>query len=265
MHDFGVRVEFTFLLSGVLLFLGFLFYSALYPRRVMAESPAVSRVTAPPANYGYLAPIARPLEWTLRRLHRRFEWGWAIVICTALVNLVLLPFRVLAARNAKVMRRLQPELESINAHYRARGKTSRLQMDPEQSREISELYRRHETHPMSGCIPAIAPFAVLAAFYSVLMHVPELQGARWLWISDLSRPEQLPIRILPVLLIATQLLMSKITPNPAPDLSVNRLMMYMPLLFGVMFYGRPSALMLYWVTSNLLAIAQQWWLGRRYA
>jgi YidC/Oxa1 family membrane protein insertase len=181
------------------------------------------------------------------------------------VNLVLLPFRVLAARNAKVMRRLQPELESINARYRARSKTSRLQMDPEQSREISELYRRHETHPISGCIPAIAQFAVLAAFYSVLTHIPELQGARWFWISDLSRPEQLPIRILPVLMIATQLLLSKITPNPAADPKMNQMMTIMPLAFGLLFYGQPSALMLYWVTSNLLAIAQQWWLGRRYA
>jgi YidC/Oxa1 family membrane protein insertase len=264
MHDLGVRVELTFLLSGVLLLLGYLFYSALYPRKIMAESGVISRVATPPASYGYLAAIARPLEWTMRRLHRS-EWRWAIIISTALVNLLLFPFRVLAARNAKKMRMLQPEIEAINACYKARRRRSRFEVDPEQSQEISELYRQRKTHPMGGCIPAIAPFAVLAVFYSRLTRFPEIQGAPWLWISDLSRPEHLPVRIRPFLMIATQLMVGRITPNSAADPKMNRLTTYLPLVFGLMFYGQPSALLLYWVTSNLLVIAQQWGLGRRYA
>lgn len=140
-----------------------------------------------------------------------------------------------------------------------------MQMDPRQSREISELYKQHKTHPLSGCIPAIGPFAVLAALYRVLAQMPELHGAGWLWISDLSPPEQLPMRVLPLLLIATQWLLGKITPSPSMDPQMNRLMQWMPLLFGILFYSQPSTLMLYWVTSNLLAVAQQWWLARRYA
>jgi YidC/Oxa1 family membrane protein insertase len=197
--------------------------------------------------------------------HVTRSWGWAIVATTFLVNLVLLPFRILAARNAKIMRTLQPEVDAINARHKANGKGG-LNMDAEHSRELSELYRTHNTSPLAGCIPGLAPFAVLAAFYSVLTGIAELRGAHWLWIADLSRPEQLPVRILPLLVIAAQLLVGKITP-PAPgtDPRMARLMTAMTLVFGVMFYGQPSALMLYWLTSNLVALAQQWWLGKRYA
>ena len=268
MQDLGIRIASAVLLSGVLLFAAFFVYSVLYPRKVLAAAGGA----APSRGYGYLAPVARPLEWTLRQVetrvtHRtgRSSWGWAIVFTTGLVNLVLLPFRVLTARNAKAMRALQPHLESINARYRTQGASSRWQMDPEQSREISELYRRHKTHPLSGCVPALGPFVVLAAFYSVLTRMTELHGAGWLWIADLSRPEQLPVRLLPLLLIATQWVLGRLTPNPPADPQMNRVMQWSPLLFGVLFYGQPSALMLYWATGNVLAVATQWWLARRYA
>ena len=271
MSDVGIRVASFVLLSGVLLFVTFFLYSLLYPRKVVLAAGRDARATAS-ADYGYFAPVARPLEWTLRQVHQRVTyraarsgWGWAIVVTTFLVNLLLLPFRVLAARNAQIMRKLQPQLEAINRRYRAKGSASRAQTDPEQTREIRELYRQHQTHPLSGCIPAIGPFVVLAALYRVLAQMPELHGAGWLWISDLSRPEQLPIRVLPVLLVATQWLLGRTTPNPSTDPQMNRLMLWTPLVFGLLFYGQPSTLMLYWVTSNVLALAQQWWLARRYA
>ena len=269
MSDIGIRVTTFLLLSGALLFATFFFYSLLNPRKAAAAGP---QPQAASPNYGYLAPVARPIEWTLRQVHDRAthstgrsSWGWAIVATTVLINLILLPFRILAAKNARVMRILQPQIQAINARYRAKGGSSRLQVDPEQSREISELYRQHKTHPLSGCIPALGPFVLLAGLYRVLAQMPELHGAGWLWISDLSRPEQLAVRILPVILIATQWLLGKVTPNPSGDAQMNRVMQWTPLLFGILFYGQPSALMLYWATGNLLALAQQWWLARRYA
>jgi YidC/Oxa1 family membrane protein insertase len=270
MHDFAVRIVSTLLLSGVLLFVAFLLFSILYPRKAAASavSPAPS-ISSRPKDYGYLAPVARPLEWTLRLVEARAthragqsSWGWAIVLTTLLVNLVLLPFRLLAARNAKAMKAIQPQIDAINARYRRKG----LHMDPEQSREISEVYKQHRTSPLAGCIPALAPLAILVAFYSVLTGIAELRGAHWLWIADLSKPEQLPVRILPLLMIATQLLVAKITPSPAgADPRMSRLMTLMPLVFGIVLYQQPSALMLYWLTSNVLQLAQQWWLGKRYA
>ena len=274
MHDLGVRILSALLLSGVLLFVAFFLFSILYPRKAAAASLASAAPTASsrPKDYGYLAPVARPLEWTLRQLEARVtrrtgrsSWGWAIVLTTIVVNLVLLPFRILTARNAKAMKALQPQIDAINARYPRKG----LNMDPEHSREVSAIYKLHKLHqtsPLAGCIPALAPFAVLVAFYSVLTGIAELHGAHWLWIADLSKPEQLPVRILPLLMIATQLLVAKITPSPAgTDPRMARLMTLMPLVFGIVLYQQPSALMLYWLTSNLLQLAQQWWLGKRYA
>ena len=271
MHDLGVRIVSTLLLSGVLLFVAFFLFGILYPRKAAAASPTstASAVSSRPKDYGYLAPVARPLEWTLRQVEGRAtyragrsSWGWAIVLTTFVVNLVLLPFRILAARNARVVRALQPQIDAINARYKRKG----LKMDPEQSCEISEVYKQYQTSPLAGCIPALAPFAVLVSLYSVLTGIAELHGAHWLWIADLSKPEQLPVRILPLLMIATQLLVAKITPSPAgTDPRLARLLTLMPLVFGIVLYQQPSALMVYWLTSNLLQLAQQWWLGKRYA
>jgi YidC/Oxa1 family membrane protein insertase len=271
MHDFGVRIVSTLLLSGALLFVAFFLFSILYPRKAAASSPAspVPAVSNRPKDYGYLAPVARPLEWTLRQVEARAtyragrsSWGWAIVLTTFIVNLVLLPFRVLAARNAKAMQALQPQIDTVNARYKRKG----LNMDPEYSREISEVYKQHQTGPLAGCIPALVPLAVLVAFYSVLTGIAELHGAHWLWIADLSKPEQLPVRILPLLMITTQLLVAKVTPSPVGvDPRMARLMKLMPLVFGIVLYQQPSALMLYWLTSNLLQLTQRWWLGKRYA
>jgi YidC/Oxa1 family membrane protein insertase len=271
MHDLGARIVSTFLLSGALLFVAFFLFNILYPRKAAAASPASPSlvVSSRPKDYGYLAPVARPLEWTLRQVEARVtrragrsSWGWAIVLTTFIVNLILLPFRILAARNAKAMKDLQAQIDAINARYKRKG----LNLDPEHSREISEVYKQHQTSPLAGCVPALVSMAVLLAFYSVLTGIAELHGAHWLWISDLSKPEQLPVRILPLLMIATQLLMAKITPSPAgADPRMARFLKLMPLVFGIVLYRQSSALMLYWLTSNLLQLAQQWWLGKRHA
>jgi len=271
MPDLGVRIVSTFLLSGALVFVAFFLFSILYPRKAAGASPASPSlaVSSQPKHYGYLAPVARPLEWTLRHVEARVtrragrsSWGWAIVLTTFMVNLVLLPFRVLAARNAKAMKDLQPQIDAINARFKRKG----LNLDPEHSREISEVYRQHHTSPLAGCIPSLVFMVVLVAFYSVLTGIAELHGAYRLWISDLSKPEQLPVRILPLLMIATQLLMAHITPPPAgADPRMARFLKLMPLVFGIVLYQQSSALMLYWLTSNLLQLAQQWWLGKRYA
>jgi YidC/Oxa1 family membrane protein insertase len=269
MHELGVRIASTLLISGALLFVAFLLFSILYPRKASAASSVETAATNKAKDYGYLAPVAQPLEWILRQVEAkatrrsgRSSWGWAIVLTTSIVNLVLLPFRILAARNARAMKQVQPQIEAINARFKKNG----LNTDPEHSREISEVYKQNKISPLAGCIPALAPLAVLGAFYSVLTGIGELHGAHWLWISDLSKPEDLPVRVLPLLMIATQLLVAKITPSPAgTDPTMARMMSLMPIILGVMLYQQPGALMLYWLASNLLQLAQQWWLGRRYA
>jgi YidC/Oxa1 family membrane protein insertase len=103
---------------------------------------------------------------------------------------------------------------------------------------------------------------IMYAFYRVLNVTIEMRGAHWLWVADLSQPEQLPLHILPLVMIVTQFIMQKMTPNPTMDPQQARMMQFMPLMFGFFFYNISSGLVLYWLTSNLVGIAQQWVMNR---
>jgi len=115
---------------------------------------------------------------------------------------------------------------------------------------------------MGGCLPMLIQLPLLYAFYKVLNVSIELRGAHWLWVTDLSQPEQLAIRILPVIMIVTQFIMQGMTPNPGMDPSQAKMMRFMPLMFGFLFYNASSGLVLYWLTSNLVGIVQQWLINK---
>jgi YidC/Oxa1 family membrane protein insertase len=264
MHDTGVRIVSALVAGGVLLLVASYVLSLLLARRPAAAAAHLTPAGIEhPTDYAWLAPVARPIEWTLRQVEARVtrttgrsRWGWAIVLTTCALNLLLFPFRLLGTRNAQRLRALQPEIDAIRARRPAA---------PHEDEEIADVYRRHRINPLAGCLPSLLPYALLAAFYSVLTQLGDLHGAAWLWIADLSRPEQLPLRILPLASIATQLVLARATPLPAgADPRTRWTMALMPLAFGVLLYNRPAALMLYWTTSNLLQLFQQWWLARRF-
>jgi YidC/Oxa1 family membrane protein insertase len=121
-----------------------------------------------------------------------------------------------------------------------------------------DLYKKNGVNPMGGCLPMVIQLLLVWPFYQVCRVAVEMRGAHWLWVTDLSQPETIPIRILPILMIATQFLSTKMMPTPSADPSQQRMMMFMPLLFGFMFYSLPSGLVLYYVTSTVVSIAQQW-------
>ena len=93
----------------------------------------------------------------------------------------------------------------------------------------------------------------------------ELRGAEWLWVVDLSRPETLALRVLPIAMIASQFLMQKMTPATTADPAQQRMMMLMPAMMGFMFYGVSAGLVLYWLTGNLVGIAQQSFFNRMFS
>jgi YidC/Oxa1 family membrane protein insertase len=124
------------------------------------------------------------------------------------------------------------------------------------------LYQRNGVNPLGGCIPLVLQMPLLFAFYKVFTIAIEMRQASWLWVSDLSQAETLAIRVLPIAFIASQFVLSKMTPATGGDPAQQKVMQYMPLFMGVMFYGMSSGLMLYWVTGNLVAIAQQWFFNR---
>jgi YidC/Oxa1 family membrane protein insertase len=115
---------------------------------------------------------------------------------------------------------------------------------------------------MGGCLPMLVQLPFFIAFYNVLSIAIEMRGAHWLWVTDLSQPEHFTIRALPVLMVAAQFVMQKMTPTPGQDPTQAKMMLVMPLVFGYMFWSMPSGLVLYWLTSNLVGIAQQWFINQ---
>jgi YidC/Oxa1 family membrane protein insertase len=213
-------------------------------------------------DFGWFAIIAKPLFLVLHWMTERYihNYGWSIVILTVVINFLLLPLKMTSMKSMKKMQQLQPQVAAINERYK--GLSMRDPKKAQQNQEVMELYKKHGVNPMGGCMPMLLQIPFFIAFYKVLTVALELRGASWLWVTDLSRPEHLPIRILPVAMIVTQFALQKMTPTTTADPMQQRIMLLMPLMFGFMFYGVSSGLVLYWLTSNLVGIAQQWYFNR---
>lgn len=207
--------------------------------------------------------IAKPLFLALNYVNDRLvhNFGWSIVVVTVLINMVLLPLRLSSMKSAKKMQGLQPQIKAINEKYKGYGLRDPRQQQKNQ--EMMDLYKKYGVNPLGGCFPMLLQLPFFIAFYTVLTVTIELRGANWLWVSDLSRPEQLAIRILPIVMIVTQFISQKMTPpSPGADPAQQKMMMIMPLVLGFMFYYASSGLVLYWLTGNLVGIAQQWLTNR---
>lgn len=213
-------------------------------------------------DFGWFGFIAKPLFLAVNWVNNRFvnNYGWSIVVVTVIINFLLLPLKYTSLKSMKKMQALQPHIAAINAKYKGIG--IRDPRKAEQNQEIMELYKKHGVNPMGGCVPMLLQIPFFFAFYKVLTVAIEMRGATWLWVTDLSQPEHLPIRILPIAMIVSQFIMQKMTPTTTADPSQQRVMMLMPLVLGFMFYGVSSGLVLYWLTGNLVGIAQQWFFNR---
>ena len=209
--------------------------------------------------FGFLAkPLFLALNWANDKYIHNF--GWTIIAVTVLINFLLLPLKFTSMRSMQKMQALQPQIAAINDKYKNVGLK-----DPrkaEQNQEVMALYKKNGANPMGGCMPMVLQIPFFAAFYTVLSVAIELRGAKWLWVGDLSQPETLAIRILPVTMVATQFIMQKMTPATSVDPSQQKMMMFMPLIFGFMFYYSSAGLVLYWLTGNLVGILQQWFFNR---
>jgi YidC/Oxa1 family membrane protein insertase len=181
-------------------------------------------------------------------------------VVTIGINMVLFPLRFSSMRSSKKMQALQPQIAAINAKYK--DMPMRDPRKQEQQAEMMALYKQHGVNPVGGCIPMVIQLPFLIAYYTVLGVAIEMRGASWLWVHDLSQAETLAIRVLPVLLVITQFLQQKMTPSPGMDPAQQKMMMFMPLVLGYMFYYQSAGLVLYWLTGGLVGIAQQWLLNR---
>ncbi len=208
-------------------------------------------------DFGWFSFLAKPLFLVLKWVHNTWipNYGWAIVVVTVAINILLFPLKMSSLKSMKKMQALQPQVQAINEKYK--GLSIRDPRKAEQNQELMELYKKHGVNPMGGCMPMLLQIPFFFAFYKVLTVAIELRGAGWLWVTDLSQPEHLPIRILPVTMVVSQFIMQKMTPTTVGNPAQQRTMMLMPLMMGFFFYGVSSGLVLYWLTSNVVGVAQQ--------
>lgn len=208
-------------------------------------------------DWGFFGIIAKPLFLWLNWVHDHWtnNYGWAIILVTLIINLALFPFRLTSLKSARKMQKLQPQIQAINAKYK--NISIRDPKKAEQNQEIMALYKKEGVNPLGGCLPMLVQLPFFYAFYRVLSIAIELRHAPWLWVPDLSSAETLPIHLLPIILIATQFFSQKLTPAAGVDPNQQRMMLFMPLMFGFMFYYASAGLVLYWLTGNVVGIAQQ--------
>jgi YidC/Oxa1 family membrane protein insertase len=213
-------------------------------------------------DWGFFGVIAKPLfyvlNWTADHVSR--SYGWAIVLVTLVINMLLFPLKISSMKSSKKMQSLQPQIKAINDKYK--GISMKDPRKSEQNQEVMELYKKNGVNPVGGCLPMVLQIPFLYAFYKVLGVAIELRGAHFLWVTDLSQPETLAIHVLPIILVITQFAMQKMTPSPGMDPTQQKMMMFMPLMFGYMFYFASAGLVLYWLTGNVVGIAQQWLLNK---
>ena len=213
-------------------------------------------------DFGWFAILAKPLFLVLRWLNNEFvhNYGWSIVLVTIFINILLFPLKLTNMKSMKKMQRLQPQIAVINEKYKSMGLRDPRQS--EKNQETMDLYKAHGANPMGGCLPLVIQMPFLFAFYKVLSVSIEMRSASWLWVTDLSQPETIAIHVLPILMIVTGFIMQKMTPVAGGDPNQQKMMAIMPLFMGFFFYSVQSGLVLYWLTGNLVGIAQQWFFNK---
>ncbi|HEY3056814.1 MAG TPA: membrane protein insertase YidC [Thermoanaerobaculia bacterium] len=212
-------------------------------------------------QFGMFGIIARFLLDVLVWINRATKnYGFAIIVLTIIIKIVLYPLQHKSIVSMKKMQKLQPKMEAIKNRY----KKARSDADQRQKMnvEMMKLYQQEGINPMSGCFPILLQLPILWGFYGLLSRAIELRGAHFLlWIKDLSDKD--PYYVTPLLMTITMFIQTWITPTTG-DPAQRRVFLIMPLVFGFIFKDMPSGLVLYWLVQNILTIAQQmimnkWW------
>ena len=199
-------------------------------------------------DYGILWFLAKPLFIGLKYLHSLTgNWGWAIILLTILIKLLFYPLSAAGYRSMANMRRVQPRLLSIRERYQ--NDKARL------NQAMMDLYKEEKINPLGGCFPVLIQIPVFIALYWVLLESVEMRQSPFMfWLQDLSTPD--PFFVLPLIMGVTMFLQQKLNPAPVDPVQ-QKVMSILPIVFTVFFAFFPSGLVLYWVSNNILSIAQQ--------
>ena len=222
-----------------------LFVGPKLQSQLAATGPHLERTV----DFGILTVLAQPLFGGLNWVHGLVgNWGWAIIIVTALIKLIFYPLSQASGRSMAKMRAIAPRMKQIQESYKDdREKLGRAMM---------ELYKKEKINPLAGCLPMVVQIPVFISFYRVLLESVEMRQAPFmLWVNDLSSRD--PYFVLPLLMGAAMFAQFKLNPPP-PDPMQAKIMQFMPLVMTGMMAWFPCGLVLYWLTNTLLTILQQW-------
>jgi len=212
-------------------------------------------------SFGWLEFIAEPLFHGLKWLHNYIpNWGWAIVVLTLVINMLLFPLRISSYKTTLKMQRVAPEIKAIQEKYKKYS--MRDPRKAEMNKEVMAIYSREGINPVGGCFQMFLQMPVWFGLNTALRYAIEMRHATWLWVTDLSAKD--PYYILPVLMGLSMYLVSKMTPMTATDPQQQAMMKIMPITMAGIFMISPisSGLAVYILTSSVVGIAQQWYLNR---
>lgn len=208
-------------------------------------------------DFGIFSFIAIPMLKFLKMIYGVVQnYGIAIILLTLVIKIVTFPLTQKSMVSMKKMSSLQPKMQEIKDKYKGdKEKTNQATM---------EMYKKEGVNPLGGCLPMVLQIPIFFALYKTLLLSIELQGAPFgLWITDLALKD--PYYITPVLMGATMFLQQKMTPSTATDPLQKKIFMYMPVVFTFLFLTFPAGLVVYWLTNNVLSIAQQYLINKKFA
>jgi len=206
-------------------------------------------------DYGWFTPLANPLFWLLSKIYGiTLNWGWAIILLTVLVKAVFYPLSAASYKSMAKMKKLQPRMATLKERYS--GDKQKFQQ------EMMKLYKQEKVNPAGGCLPVLVQIPVFIALYWTLLESVELRQADFIWwLNDLSLPD--PYFVLPIIMGLSMLAQHFLNPAPVDPIQ-KKIMMALPFVFTIFFLWFPAGLVLYWVVNNLLSIAQQYYITRKF-
>ena len=227
-------------------------------------------------HYGFFSFISRPLNGLLNFYHDsifskiadKWAWGFAIILVTFTIRLVIWPLHNASTRTMKRMSKMQPLMAELKEKYPD---------DPQKVQtETMKMYKEYNINPVGGCLPMFAQIPIFFGFYSMLRSAVELRGAEFMWVKDLALPDTVyelpfglpflgdpvPLNLLPLLMMATMFIQMQMTPKTGDPMQ-RRIFMLMPFMFFFFCYNFASALALYWTAQNIFSIGQTWLMNRQ--
>ena len=204
-------------------------------------------------DYGFLFIVAKPLSVFLHWIYSFVQnWAISIILVTLAIKIAFYKLSEKSFRSMAGMKKLAPRLQKIKETYE--GDKQKI------GKKTMELYRTEKINPAAGCLPILVQIPVFISIYWVLIEMVELRQTPFLYLPDLAAKD--PYFILPLIMGASMWFQQRLNPPPADPIQA-RIMQMLPIVFTVFFLWFPSGLVLYWVTNNVLSIAQQMFINKK--